>query len=262
MFQNILKEKKRYLLLIFLIIVSLIIILCSGQKGHNLPVLNLVSRFSFSLANKTAGFLTDIKSYFNLKSENSELKEENISLLNENKNLREAVEENSRLREMFNLNKRRDLKFQAAFIIGKDPTNFFNTFIIDKGLEDGIKQDMAVINNSGIIGKIFSSSWRVAKVILLIDANCNICAIDTRSRVHGVVSGTGGSLCIMKFISADDDVKVGDTIFSSGEGEIFPKGFLIGRVVKTEKTKDELMLDVYIKPAVKFSVLEEVFVVQ
>lgn len=249
MFQNFLQEKKKYLL--FLLLIFLIVIFFSKKRESNF----------FSSTNNIALFITDLKNYFNLKKENKELNKENIRLLNDNRSLREVENENVRLREMLGITKRSNLKLQLASVIGRDPTNFFNILILDKGFENSVKKDMAVINNYGVIGKVILSGQKSSKVILLIDSNCNISAIDTRSRVYGVVSGTGSSICVMKFVSSQDDVKVGDTIISSGEGEIFPKGFLIGRVIKVEKTKDELMLDIYVKPAANLSILEEVFVV-
>lgn len=258
MFQIFLKENKfrKYIILFFLLLISVIIIFSSKKEP-----LHLSAKFGFSPTNKLTNILTDIKNYFNLRKLNEELKEENIFLLKENKELREAGLENTRLREMLKLARKNDLNLLSADVIGKDPTNFFNTLMLNKGFEDGVRENMPVINNSGIIGKIYSTGKNSSKAILLTDSNCSISALDSRSRVYCAVSGTGYSICVMKFVSSDDDVKVGDTIISSGDGEIFPKGLLIGRVIKVEKSRDELMLDIFVKPAVNLKIIEEVFVV-
>lgn len=263
MFPNLLKERKKYIFLFFLLVIALIpsVFLINKKKEYSFLPLNLIARFTYSTSNKIAFFISDIKKYFNLKYENELLKEENTLLLNENRKSREYAVENNRLRNTLHFLEKTKFKLQVVSVIGRDLTNFFNTLIIDKGLEDGVVEDMAIVDTSGIVGKVVSCGKKISKVILLVDSNCSVCAINSRSRVYGVVSGTGGSLCIMKYVLSEDDVKIGDTIISSGEGEIFPKGFLIGRVVKVEKAKDELTLDIYIKPAVKFSILEEVFVV-
>jgi rod shape-determining protein MreC len=164
------------------------------------------------------------------------------------------------LQQLLDLRDRSKLKTMAAEIIASSASPDFQTLTLDKGRNYGLRTDMAVIANDGVVGRIVVPSGRAAKVQLLIDRNAAAGALVERSRAQGVAKGTGDSRLLLEFVSETADVAVGDLVVTSGIEGIFPKGFTIGRVDVVEKTGPAYKR-ITVKPAVDFSRLEEVLVV-
>ena len=150
----------------------------------------------------------------------------------------------------------------AATIISADPTLWFQTVTIDRGAQDGLRADRAVIAAEGVVGRTFGTvAPRAARVQLLIDSNAAAAAVVERTRVAGVVHGGGGDAPLqLEYVSTLADVRVGDAIVTSGIDRVYPKGFRIGRVVSCEPGPG-LYQRIDVAPAVDFSALEEVLVV-
>jgi rod shape-determining protein MreC len=148
----------------------------------------------------------------------------------------------------------------AAEIIAAGAMPDFRTVTINKGTNDGVKRDMAVIAPAGVVGRIVMPSRRAAKVQLLIDRNAAAGAIVERSRAQGVVTGGGDERLRMEFVSEAADIVVGDVVMTSGNDGIFPKGFIIGHVETVEKNGPAYKR-ILVKPDVDFRALEEVLVV-
>jgi rod shape-determining protein MreC len=136
----------------------------------------------------------------------------------------------------------------------------FRTVTIDKGTNEGLRPDMAVIAPAGIVGRVITPSALAAKVQLMIDRNAAVGALDERSRAQGVVVGTGETRLRMDYVPGTADVQVGDTIVTSGIDGIYPKGFVIGQIESIERGAGEFT-GIVIRPAVDFSTLESVLVV-
>jgi rod shape-determining protein MreC len=118
---------------------------------------------------------------------------------------------------------------------------------------------MAVIAPAGVVGRIITPSARASKVQLLIDRNAAAGALVERSRAHGVVEGTGGTLR-MNYVSGTADVQVGDTVVTSGIDGIYPKGFVIGQIESVQRGAGEFET-IALRPAVDFSSVEAALVV-
>ena len=97
--------------------------------------------------------------------------------------------------------------------------------------------------------------------MLITDPNFGVSAVLQRSRQEGLVSGTLGNLLIMRYLSADTDIKVSDAVVTSGLSQIFPKGIIIGRVKEIGTAFSGLSRFAMIRPEVDSSTLEEVLVV-
>ena len=149
----------------------------------------------------------------------------------------------------------------AAQVIARDPSLEFQTLTIDRGTSDGVRRDMAVIAPAGVVGRIVKHGAHAALVQLLIDRDAAAGAIVERSRAGGTVKGRGvDPLMRLEYMSNLADVKVGDTVVTSGLDGIYPKGVVIGRVESVERGGG-VFTAVRVRPAVDFSELEEVLVV-
>ena len=146
-------------------------------------------------------------------------------------------------------------------MVAFDPSGWFQTILIDKGRNDGVVLDMAVVSAEGLVGRVIGVGKHHAKVLLILDGNSAVDAYIQSSRARGVLVGLGRELCLLKYVQRNEDVQVGDKVISSGMGGVFPKGLLVGTVQGVVRGSSGLFQRVEVEPAVNFSRLEEVMVV-
>lgn len=175
---------------------------------------------------------------------------------------KEIEAENRRLRKLLDFKESSPLKLKAVRIIGKDSSDFFNTILIGRGRSSGIKKDTVVISEAGLVGVVSSASSGISSVTLITDPASRLSAIVSRSREMGVVYGLSAKLCQLRYISLEADIKIGDEVVTSGFSDIYPKGLLIGEVVKIEKEPSGLSLTALVKPAADISRIEEVLCIE
>lgn len=199
----------------------------------------------------------------NAHNENIRMKREIESLEMENARYQELLATNQRLQELLQLDFKSitDQPVIAAQVIGRDPTGWFQSVIIDKGKNSGLKVNMPVVNAKGVVGRLVSVSFNYAKVLLLIDQNSAVDCIIQRSRDSGMIKGLSSKVCILDYLLKTSDVRIGDMVVTSGLGRVFPKGIPVGEVVEVEDPPGELFKDVKISPLVDFSKLEELLVI-
>lgn len=149
----------------------------------------------------------------------------------------------------------------GATVIGEDATSWFRTLIINRGSSSGIREGMAVISADGVVGQTAKVTASTSRVLLLTDHTSGIAATIQRSRARGVVKGKGEMLCALEFTTREEDVKVGDSVITSGIGGIFLKGLAIGEVTMVKRGEYGIFQTVSIRPAVNLQHLEEVLVV-
>jgi rod shape-determining protein MreC len=195
-----------------------------------------------------------------LRGENERLKHElgqtRIALQQE----RALAQRSRNLEQLLDLRSRLEVQTTAADVIAAAATPEFRTVTIGKGTQAGLRPDMAVISPAGVVGRIIVPSAHAAKVQLLIDLNAAAGALIERSRAQGVVVGTGTGTLRLDFVSGSAEIRTGDTVITSGIDGIYPKGFVIGRVEKVERSGGSYGA-ITVRPAVDFSMLEEVLIV-
>jgi rod shape-determining protein MreC len=169
--------------------------------------------------------------------------------------------ENLRLRELLGFKRSLPAPAIAAEIIGKDPSAWFKTVIIDKGSSDGLRRGLPAVSSSGVVGQIVEVSGRQSRLMLIIDRNSGADALVQRTRARGVVKGTSRDECYLDYVLHADDVRVGDLVVSSGFDGVYPKGLLIGTVTAVDFKGGDFFKDVQITPAVDFDKLEEVLII-
>ncbi len=176
--------------------------------------------------------------------------------------MEEVVLENNRLEKLLKFKRSLVYSSIGASVVGRDPSNWNETVIIDKGTSAGVDVGMPVVNAQGVVGKVAEVSEKKSKVILLTDPGFGSAALVKRSRETGLISGTLQGLCRMRYLSADADVKIGDQVITSKLSSSFPEGLLVGEVIAVYRKKNKLSLDCIIQPAVPLSQIEEVLVIQ
>jgi rod shape-determining protein MreC len=206
-------------------------------------------------------------SYVDLRSvhtENDTLRKQVADLEIQLQEQRALASRTTKLQELLNLKSTVTAPTIAAEVIAGNPNPGMLSVTIDRGADDGVQEDMAVIAPTGVVGRVVGSpAAHAARVQLVIDRHAAAGALTERARAGGLVVGqevAGKPELRMELVSNLADVKVDDMVVTSGAEGIYPKGFAIGRVATVEKGSG-LYLDVTVRPVVEFRSLEEVLVV-
>lgn len=195
-----------------------------------------------------------------LGEENRRLKRDNDQLKNQLLRYQEGYLEGMRLQKLLTLKEQTGYAYTTARVIGMDQKSLIKTILINKGTSHGIRNGLPVMNDQGVIGRIIETSWHVSRVLLISDGNSNIDALVQGTRVQGMLQGSGTMRCVLKYIAKTEEVKAGDLVVSSGMTEVFPKGLLLGTVIRADKKDPGLFQRIEVIPAVDFTRLEEVLV--
>jgi rod shape-determining protein MreC len=148
----------------------------------------------------------------------------------------------------------------AAQVIGGSGSEQSRLVFIDKGENDHIKRDMAVITADGIVGKVLNVYSSTSQVLLINDQTSGVGALLDKTRLQGILRGTPAGEVMLEKVMSDETVPPGEMVLTSGGDGIFPKGLLVGRVTKVGAGSD-LFLNIRVRPAADLSRLEEVLVV-
>lgn len=212
-------------------------------------------------ANWVVGIQENYLTMSGFKAENERLRRRIQELEVERQRLLEADAVNRKLRQLLEFRSQLPSKAVTASIIANSASSWFQGCILDKGSADGVQKNMAVVTPLGVVGKVVSVTKRSAKVILLTDANSGIDVLVQRTRSRGIVSGSLDNGTVLKYVKRSEDVQVGDRLITSGVDGVFPKGLLVGTVIKVNKQHLGLFQSVEVLPAVQSSRVEEVLVV-
>ena len=199
-----------------------------------------------------------------LEEENKLLKKKNSELEQELRKLEIIKSENETLKEYVNLKEKyKNYETIPAYIIQKDINNYNNTIIINVGEKDGIKPNMTVIADKGLVGYVISTSLNTSKVQTIIDTSSSVSSKITNSKEAIIVTGTLESKNKLKakYIPTDTKIVVKEKVETSGIGGIYPKGIPIGYITEIVNTKNIINRYAYIETAVDFEKLETVLVI-
>ena len=196
-----------------------------------------------------------------MRAENRQLKEQIEQMRLEQVRLSEDAAQARRLQNLLAFKEQFVSKTVAAQVIGSGGSDLSRIVYIDKGEQDGLKSDMAVITADGVVGKVLQvfRTPSVSQVLLISDQSSGVGAILEKSRLQGVLRGTANGEVVLERVMSDEQVQAGETVLTSGGDQIFPKGLPVGTVTRVGSGKD-LFLSIKIKPAANLSKLEEVLV--
>jgi rod shape-determining protein MreC len=195
------------------------------------------------------------------RSENERLRKRIQNLEIERQKLLEAEATNSRLKQLLDLRSNLPGTAVTASIIANSATGWFQSCLLDKGSADGVRKGMAVVTPLGVVGQVVSVTPRTAKVLLLTDPNSGIDVLVQRTRARGIVSGSLENGPVLKYVKRSEDIQEGDRLITSGTDGVFPKGMMVGTVIKVTKQHIGLFQFVEVLPAVQSARVENVLVV-
>lgn len=177
----------------------------------------------------------------------------------ENQFLRNSLETSDRLKILAAYQQRLPSQTLVAAVIGAGANPNSRVVFLDKGSRAGIQPGMAVITPDGIVGKIQSVFPTSALVLLISDSYSAAGVLLEKTRVHGVMKGTGLSEARIDYIPNEEKVAVGERVYTSGEDRIYPKGLLVGTVSSVQPGRD--FQNITVHPGARLNRLEEILVV-
>lgn len=266
-----LKKSKKIFIYLIIVIVIILGIITINRTNHSFfeqtigVVLSPIQKVTTISVNWVQDKFEAFSKFKKLEEENEILKLELDLKEQEIKRLKQLEIENEKLSMLLNTSsKYREYPKITANIIAKDPGNWYENFIIDKGEKDGIKKNMVVLAVGGLVGKVEEVGYNYAKVSAIINGTYSVSAKSVRTDDEGFVKGdlSKNGICKMEYIDKEAEIKEGDEIITSHLSDIYPAGITIGYVKEIyleEKTK--LSKTAIIEPVVDFKHLEKVLII-
>jgi rod shape-determining protein MreC len=201
----------------------------------------------------------------------SELARQNELLRRENQQLRlqaaqwqEASRENARLRDLLAWQRQSPWKLKLARVVSREPANWWRAVQIDLGSKDGLLENLPVLTQEGLVGRVASVGLTRSQVLLVGDPNCRVSAlVDNEKHDQGVLGAAGpleNDLVELTYLPRAVDVKPGQAVVTSGLGGVFPRGIFIGKIVDSRPTEFGLYSQARVKLAISLGALQEVWV--
>ena len=261
--------KKNNPLLILLVVVGLLLFL------HGIGVIRPLENLALYLIKPATSRLYSWglsfrRSYegetdqFKLNAQVDALSREVARLTVLNSKCAEISADNEKLRKAWQFFGDRENRPIAAAVLAKESSSDDSQgLLIDKGVKDGLRSGLAVINESGVVvGKIVETKDVTARVCLTTSPNCQLAAaIQNQNKTQGITDGDLGLTIKMNYIPQLEKVVAGDIVISSGLGSDIPRGLVIGRVSQVRNESNEVWQEATIEPLVNFNDLTVVYVI-
>src|SRR3990172_1482394 len=197
-----------------------------------------------------------------LRQENAELRAENATLQTQIIALQQQVTEIELLSALLDFARARpENAYQAAAVIGRDPSPFLHYIVINRGSDDGIRRGMPVVGQEGLVGRVAQVTANAARVELITDPASQVSVRLQPSNVDGVLVGSITGDLSIALIPQDAALGAGDLVFTSGIGGLYPGNILIGQVSSVRQEAQALFQTASVQPVVDYTRLEIVLVI-
>lgn len=251
-------NKKQNILVrfIFLLLTCIILMLIDSRFNYLALIRNSVSMIIMPIQQSLTIIPNNIKyfnfystNYINLVNENKSLKEQLTALSMHNNGLQNLTQQNIQLRALLDLKKITKVPVLASEILYNSNNPFVHKIIINSGEKQGLLIGQPVINEYGVIGQITKTYLEYSEVTLITEKQILVPIQILRNGIRGISYGSNnqGNLDI-HFIQSNNDVKIGDTLITSGLDTIYPTGLAVGRITKITKSLQDGFLQIKAQP--------------
>ena len=252
--------------LITVVVLQLILLGYQVRRDDDVTLLRAWSMGAISPVNKTLhGFFSSGSNIWThyvwlvgTQRENEEMQRELDQLRLENNTLRRDLERFNREEELIAYQRRIASETLIAEVIGGGACSRSREIILNKGRTDGVKPGAAVVTADGVVGKVQASYPGSSMALLVNDADSGVGVILGDSRVRAIGKGRGGKELLVDYVAHETPVRVGETVYTSGDDRVFPKGLRVGRVTRLERGVD--FHEIYVEPFAPLDRLDEVLV--
>ena len=237
------------------------------RRGTDIPLIRhgtlyIVAPVQRGLHAFTSTIHRAVSEYVDLRGarrQSQDLARELEQLQMEAQRLRLEASQARRLRGLLDFRQEFPLRVIAAQVIGAAASENSHTVILDKGSNAGLRPDLPVIVPAGVVGKVLRVFPDTAQVLLITDVYSGVACLLESSRIHGIWKGTGKPLARLLYVANGEKVEVGETLVTSGEDRIYPKGLPVGVVVSVRPGSE--FQEIEAQPIVQLNRLEEVLVI-
>jgi rod shape-determining protein MreC len=259
--------------LVVLLLAAVVVITLDFREGQHGPIGRLqdaavavfgpVQRATSNVLRPVGDFFGGIAQLGRLRSENRRLREEVDGLRAQQRTYQDVLKENERLRGAMAMAKRCGCRTVGASVVATSASNFQWAITIDAGAQQGIAPDMAVIDASGLVGRVSKVTENYSTVLLISDPSSGVAASVARNKAPGVLRGQGQQDLLFEPVRAGADVRPGDSVVTQGyQGGVFPAGIPIGGVASVDRVSAEsLVARVAVQPYADLASLDVVAVV-
>ena len=268
------KQGKTTLIILSLICIVLIGISIIGSSvtspvtGFTGMIITPIQKGMNQLGAFLSGFSSNMTDAAQLREENTQLQNQVDTLKAENSKLVLNKEELNRLQELLELKEQySDYDAIGAHVISKGSGNWFTTFTIAKGSNDGVKVDCNVMAGAGLCGIVTDVGPNWARVRSITDDDSNVSAMVSTTSDTCIIAGNlqlldEGTLSLVKLTDDNNHVHVGDKVVTSNISEKYLPGILIGYISELNNDANNLTKSGTLNPAVDFHHLQEVLVIR
>ncbi len=265
--ETLLTRYRGVLVLVLILAVQLVML---GVQVRNQQDIRLVRVWAVSAVTPLAMILDGarsavthtIDSYIDLRGareDNVSLKSQVDSLRRQNEFLKAELATADRADRLLEFKQRIPSRTIAARIIGTNAAPSSQVVFIDRGASDGLMSGMAVINGTGVVGRVLDAYPNTAQVMLITDPSFAMGVISQKGRVVGTLRGLGQRRCMVDYVESHLVVEKDEWFYSSGDDRVFPRGLPIGQVVSV--AQGNAFQDIYVEPAGMKRGLDEVLIV-
>lgn len=215
-----------------------------------------------TVSNAVSGYFGSIASLRSAQNENDVLKQRIQELEVELKAKEDLAAENARLSSLLDLKNKSKYKVLNARIIGRDPSIWFDSSIIDRGSLDGVKINMPVVTDGGLLGRVTAVGPLTSQVDLLTRDKSGVGAVVgevSGSNALGVVAGSSKQDVLeMRYVPGSVEVQVGQVVYTTGQDGIYPAGLKVGEIVQVESGSATTPHRITIRPSAGIDRAQEV----
>jgi rod shape-determining protein MreC len=257
---------RRYGLLIAVLLVCLVLLTVptrGGGTGRAADVLSILTTPAQTVMTKVhrgaVSLWVGYREWRTSWSENDQLRAENERLRVQSLQVAETRDENDRLRRLLGLRQRLPMTTLTGEVIAREGGGWVRSLTVNRGAGEGIATQTPVIVPDGLVGRVVRVRPGASVVQLLNDPASTVGAMVQRTRTPGLVEGDPGGSVRFKYMARDGaGIVVGDILVTSGQGNVFPKGLPVGRVIAIEDRGSALFHFAVLAPVVDFARVEEV----
>ncbi len=215
-----------------------------------------------SLSSSVTNYFTSISNLRSAQDENDLLRQRIQELEVELKGKEELDSENERLLGLLDLTKESQYKVLTARVIGRDPSIWFDSAIINRGSMDGVKLNMPVVTDGGLVGRVTAVGPLTSQIDLLTHDKSGLGAVVgeiSESNALGVVSGTSTRDVVeMRYVSGSIEVTPGQIVYTTGQDGIYPAGLKVGEIVDVRTGSATEPHRILLRPTAKLFSMQEV----
>jgi rod shape-determining protein MreC len=215
-----------------------------------------------TVTSSVTGYFGSIANLRSAQDENDSLKQRVQELEVELKAKEDLAAENARLSQLLELKNKSKYKVLNARIIGRDPSVWFDSSIIDRGSLDGVKINMPVVTNGGLLGRVTAVGPLTAQVDLLTRDKSGVGAVVgeiSGSNALGVVVGSSKRDVVeMRYVAGSVEIQVGQSVYTTGQDGIYPAGLKVGEIVQVESGSATTPHKITIRPTAGIDRAQEV----